>query len=64
MERSTVEVEVKKEKLGTIETQELLFKKYSEDYKLRHGKTFEELVLMANDPRKFVKTGKKGKVKP
>jgi len=64
MEGSFVEIEVKKEKLSTIETQELLFKKYLEDYKMRHGKSFEELVSMANDPRKFTKKGKKSGKKP
>lgn len=55
MERSCVEVEVKKKKLDTIETQELIFKKYLRDYQMRHGMTFEELVAMANDPRKFTR---------
>lgn len=64
IEGSSVEIEVKKEKLNTIETQELLFKKYLEDYKMRHGKSFEELVSMANDPRKFMKTEKKSRKKP
>jgi hypothetical protein len=59
-----VKKEIKKEKLSTIEVQELLFKKYLEDYKMRHGKTFEELISMANDPRKFGKVGKKNETKP
>lgn len=55
-----MEVEVKKEKLSTVETQELLFKEYLEDYKMRHGKSVKELLSMANDPRKFMrKSGKK-----
>lgn len=60
MEGSFVEIEVKKEKLSTIETQELLFKEYLEDYKMRHGKSVKELLSIANDPRKFTrKSGKK-----
>lgn len=64
MEESSVEIEVKKEKLTTIETQELLFKKYLEDCNMRHGKSFEELISMANDPRKFIKAEKKSVKKP
>lgn len=48
-----MEIEIKKKKLDTVETQELIFKKYLRDYQMRHGKTFDELISMANDPRKF-----------
>jgi hypothetical protein len=46
-----MEVEIKKEKLSTLETQDLIYRKYVEDYKLQHGKSFEELIALANEPK-------------
>jgi hypothetical protein len=45
----------KKGKLSTLETQELIYKKYLQDRKIRHGMSFEELIEMANDPRKYAR---------
>jgi len=47
--------ETKKQKLGTLETQELIYKKYLKDSKIQHGLSFEELIKMANDPRKHAR---------
>jgi hypothetical protein len=54
-----MEAELKKKPLSTLETQELIYKKYLRDQEIQHGKSFEELLLMANDPRKFVRTRRK-----
>jgi len=48
-------VQEKGKKLGTLETQELMHKKYLQELKIRHGMSFEELIQMANDPRKYAR---------
>jgi len=56
-----VEVEENK-KLTTLEVQELICKRRLQTLRLGRGKTLEELVEEANDPRRYAesKAGRKG----
>ena len=51
----------KKRELGTLDVQELIYKRYLETHKLRQGKTFDELLEIANDPERYSKIRKKSK---
>lgn len=55
--------EKKAKELGTLDVQNLIYKEYLETYKLRQGKTFDELVRMANDPQRYSKVLVKNKEK-
>ena len=56
-----VEVEENK-KLTTLEAQELIYERRTQTLRPRRGKTLEELVEEANDPRRYAesKAGRKG----
>jgi len=57
-----VTIEKKKTKdLSTLDVQNLIYEGYLETFKLRRGKSFDELLKMANDPRRYSKVRKKNK---
>lgn len=53
--------EKKAKELGTLDVQNLIYKKYLETFRLRHGKTFDELLKIANDPKRYSKAQPKNK---
>lgn len=57
----TTTTENKTRELGTLAVQNLIYQRYLETYKLRQGKTFDELLRMANDPRRYSKIVVKNK---
>jgi len=64
----TTTTEKKTKELGTLDVQNLIYQQYLETYNLRQGKTFDELLKMANDPRRYskvvVETKEKSEIKP
>lgn len=64
----TTTTEKKTKELGTLDVQNLIYQRYLETYNLRQGKTFDELLKMANDPRRYskvvVETEEKSEIKP
>jgi len=53
--------EKKTKELSTLEVQNLIYKRYLETFKLRQGKTFDELLKIANDPKRYSKAPTKNK---